>query len=160
MVLLLISIAARASSFLCVNRSLPACALVAASRRPPAMQLLCKDSTLIPPYHSLACVLSAELAQFNVHSAMQAVKVNSFGKWKTALQMTSMSLLLFCKDQTGMMDDVFRGKRLSCDHWSAGVGHDCSEQDQRARADLTFCSKHQTLCRWLPCYAPMSPVLE
>jgi hypothetical protein len=29
----------------------------------------------------------------------QAVKVNSFGKWKTALQMSSMSLLLFCRDE-------------------------------------------------------------
>lgn len=41
---------------------------------------------------------------------LQAVKVNSFGKWKTALQMTSMSLLLFCKDQTGMMEEVFQGE--------------------------------------------------
>jgi phosphatidylglycerophosphate synthase len=30
----------------------------------------------------------------------QAVKVNALGKWKTALQMTAMSLLLFGRDDT------------------------------------------------------------
>ncbi|KAI8469819.1 MAG: phosphatidylglycerophosphate synthase [Monoraphidium minutum] len=32
--------------------------------------------------------------------AHKAVKVNALGKWKTALQMTAMSLLLFCRDTT------------------------------------------------------------
>jgi len=35
-------------------------------------------------------------------SAHKAVKVNSLGKWKTALQMTSMSFLLFCRDSQHM----------------------------------------------------------
>jgi hypothetical protein len=40
----------------------------------------------------------------------QAVKVNSLGKWKTALQMTSMSMLLFCKDDTGRVRAQLRGE--------------------------------------------------
>jgi phosphatidylglycerophosphate synthase len=39
----------------------------------------------------------------------QAVKVNSLGKWKTALQMTSMSVLLFCKDTTGWIERQLQG---------------------------------------------------
>jgi hypothetical protein len=46
---------------------------------------------------------------------LQAVKVNSFGKWKTALQMTSMSLLLFCKDGTGRVHDMFAGGMRTLD---------------------------------------------
>jgi hypothetical protein len=38
------------------------------------------------------------------------VKVNSLGKWKTALQMTSMSILLFCKDQTGWLEGQLEGE--------------------------------------------------
>jgi hypothetical protein len=41
---------------------------------------------------------------------LQAVKVNSLGKWKTALQMTSMSMLLFCKDETGWMERQLAGE--------------------------------------------------
>eukprot|EP00879_Flechtneria_rotunda_P009992 GHRR01010448.1.p1 GENE.GHRR01010448.1~~GHRR01010448.1.p1 ORF type:complete len:267 (+),score=72.02 GHRR01010448.1:882-1682(+) len=45
--------------------------------------------------------------------AHKAVKVNSLGKWKTALQMTSMSLLLFCKDKTGRMQQLLKVVHLS-----------------------------------------------
>lgn len=38
----------------------------------------------------------------------QAVKVNALGKWKTALQMTAMSILLFCRD-TKTMPAVWAG---------------------------------------------------
>jgi phosphatidylglycerophosphate synthase len=44
----------------------------------------------------------------------QAVKVNSLGKWKTALQMTSMSMLLFCKDETGGMEGWLQGNSAVC----------------------------------------------
>jgi phosphatidylglycerophosphate synthase len=40
---------------------------------------------------------------------MQAVKVNSLGKWKTALQMSAMSVLLFCRD-TISMPGAFQGE--------------------------------------------------
>ncbi|WIA10626.1 hypothetical protein OEZ86_000740 [Tetradesmus obliquus] len=46
-------------------------------------------------------------------AAHKAIKVNSFGKWKTALQMTSMSLLLFCKDGTGRVHDIFAAVHLT-----------------------------------------------
>lgn len=46
-------------------------------------------------------------------SAHKAVKVNSLGKWKTALQMTSMSVLLFCKDETGGMEGWLQGLPVS-----------------------------------------------
>eukprot|EP00775_Hariotina_reticulata_P008210 gene8210-8401_t len=46
-------------------------------------------------------------------AAHKAVKVNSLGKWKTALQMTSMSVLLFCKDVTGRVEAIFTGMSLS-----------------------------------------------
>jgi hypothetical protein len=62
------------------------------------------DSRVETPFHG-AFVLWLLLAVF-----LQAVKVNSFGKWKTALQMTSMSLLLFCKDGTGRVHDMFAGE--------------------------------------------------
>jgi hypothetical protein len=39
----------------------------------------------------------------------QAVKVNALGKWKTALQMTAMSILLFCRD-TKTMPAVWTGE--------------------------------------------------
>ncbi|KAF8068386.1 PGPS1 [Scenedesmus sp. PABB004] len=45
-------------------------------------------------------------------AAHKAVKVNSLGKWKTALQMTSMSLLLFCKDRTPFTARLLAGARL------------------------------------------------
>jgi hypothetical protein len=36
------------------------------------------------------------------------VKVNALGKWKTALQMTSMSILLYCRD-TVFVPPAFAG---------------------------------------------------
>eukprot|EP00878_Enallax_costatus_P010088 GHUV01010529.1.p1 GENE.GHUV01010529.1~~GHUV01010529.1.p1 ORF type:complete len:273 (+),score=48.12 GHUV01010529.1:275-1093(+) len=46
-------------------------------------------------------------------AAHKAVKVNSFGKWKTALQMSSMSLLLFGKDRTGLVEKYCHMLHLS-----------------------------------------------
>lgn len=54
-----------------------------------------------------------------LHLDAQAVKVNSLGKWKTALQMTSMSLLLFCKDGTGRIERLFGGERA---RWRLQLG--------------------------------------
>lgn len=44
-------------------------------------------------------------------SAHKAVKVNSLGKWKTALQMTSMSIMLFCRDPV-FVPSIFTGVNL------------------------------------------------
>ena len=49
----------------------------------------------------------------NTLQTQQAVKVNALGKWKTALQMTSMSMLLFFRDETHTMPAVF-GAFLFC----------------------------------------------
>jgi phosphatidylglycerophosphate synthase len=51
-----------------------------------------------------------EVRSAGVLGVLQAVKVNSLGKWKTALQMTSMSVLLFCKDVTGRVEHMFTGE--------------------------------------------------
>lgn len=56
-------------------------------------------------------------------AAHGAVKVNSYGKWKTALQMTSMSLLLFCKDGTGAFAQLFDGASRSAVACSAYITH-------------------------------------
>lgn len=60
---------------------------------------------------------------------VQAVKVNSLGKWKTALQMTSMSLLLFCKDGTGWLDTQLQGELQA-----APVGCWCGCMEKMAHA--------------------------
>ena len=44
----------------------------------------------------------------------QAVKVNALGKWKTALQMTSMSMLLFFRDETHTMPAMFGALCCRC----------------------------------------------
>ncbi|GBF93916.1 hypothetical protein Rsub_06165 [Raphidocelis subcapitata] len=44
--------------------------------------------------------------------AHKAVKVNALGKWKTALQMTAMSVLLFCRDDT-LAPGVWAALRLT-----------------------------------------------
>ena len=49
---------------------------------------------------------------------LQAVKVNSLGKWKTALQMVAMSALLLLRNADHILGDEKRGG------WSAHLGAD------------------------------------
>ena len=49
---------------------------------------------------------------------LQAVKVNSLGKWKTALQMVAMSALLLLRNADHILGDEKRGG------WSGPVGAD------------------------------------
>lgn len=46
-----------------------------------------------------------------LHPPQQAVKVNALGKWKTALQMTAMSMLLFCRDER-VVPSLWTGEAL------------------------------------------------
>lgn len=59
----------------------------------PVMLIICREITMSA---------LREWAAAAGGGAHKAVKVNALGKWKTALQMTAMSLLLFCRDGTTM----------------------------------------------------------
>lgn len=82
---------------------------------------------------------------------LQAVKVNSLGKWKTALQMSSMSMLLFCKDETGWMEQQLAGEGR---RWagSCTVGRQlcglCPVAVFAFQDLLPPCQRHK-VCRWL-----------
>jgi phosphatidylglycerophosphate synthase len=66
-----------------------------------AFWLACLVLDLIPTLSLALAIYGNNLS----NSKYQAVKVNSLGKWKTALQMVSMSLLLVAR-QPGLAGEI------------------------------------------------------
>lgn len=62
---------------------------------------------------SLLVTPTDELEQVWPTLPFQAVKVSSLGKWKTAFQMTSMSVMLFCRKAGNLLGhENDKGERL------------------------------------------------
>jgi len=84
-------------------------ALILLSNNPPA------DIHINEVVYPVVVIISREIsisalrewAASSSAEAHKAVKVSSLGKWKTAFQMTSMSIMLFCRKADNLMGDSY-----------------------------------------------------
>lgn len=64
-----------------------------------------------------------EWAALSSSGAHKAVKVNSLGKWKTAVQMAAMSMLLVCREATVLVGEQWQPQlELAVGVWAGALG--------------------------------------
>lgn len=64
-----------------------------------------------------------EWAAMSSSGAHKAVKVNSLGKWKTAVQMVAMSVLLVCREATVLVGNEWQQQlEVAVSVWTGALG--------------------------------------